>query len=405
MKKVGIVTTWFERGAAYVSRQFKEVWEKDYEIFIYARGGEDVAKNNPYWHCKNITYGKRYNYTKLDLIDLKHFEKWIKENKLDIVFFNEQHLWNPVLLCNKLGILVGSYIDYYTSETVELFGIYDFLICNTKRHYGIFKWHPQAYYIPWGTNTAIYNQSQKRKTDINEIVFFHSAGMNPYRKGTDYVIQAFNDLENNNTKLIIHTQTEIVYFFPKLKNKIKQLINKGKLEIIYKTIPAPGLYHLGDVYVYPTRLEGIGLTIAEANACGMPVITTNEAPMNEFIKEGINGHLINVNSKEIRKDGYYWKESYIEIAHLTAVLNDYASKMYELEERKIKALVYAKEHLSWEKNSRNLLEILPQIKKINDKSEFVKKVIAYEKARSAKFFIGNTVLYQKTKQYIKRIFH
>ena len=87
MKKVGIVTTWFERGAAYVSKQFKEVWEEDCEIFIYARGGEDVAKNNPHWHSNNLTYGKRFNYTRLDLIDLKHFENWIKENKLDIVFF------------------------------------------------------------------------------------------------------------------------------------------------------------------------------------------------------------------------------------------------------------------------------------------------------------------------------
>ena len=69
MKKIGIVTTWFERGAAYVSKQFKETLEKEYEVFIYARGGEDIAMNNPDWDHRNITFGKRYSYTKLDLAE------------------------------------------------------------------------------------------------------------------------------------------------------------------------------------------------------------------------------------------------------------------------------------------------------------------------------------------------
>ena len=88
MKKIGIVTTWFERGAAYVSKQFKEVWEEENEIFIYARGGEDVALNDPKWQTENITYGQRYSYTNLDLINLYHFEQWIENNNLEIVFFN-----------------------------------------------------------------------------------------------------------------------------------------------------------------------------------------------------------------------------------------------------------------------------------------------------------------------------
>ena len=32
--KVGIVTTWFERGAAYVSRQYAQLLEADHEVFI-----------------------------------------------------------------------------------------------------------------------------------------------------------------------------------------------------------------------------------------------------------------------------------------------------------------------------------------------------------------------------------
>ena len=401
MKKIGIVTTWFERGAAYVSKQFKEIWEEENEVFIYARGGEDVASNDPKWETKQITYGKRYSYTKLDKIDLKHFENWVKTNNLDIVFFNEQHIWSPVLLCRELGVTIGSYIDYYTASTVPLFGVFDFLICNTKRHYNVFNWHPQVFYIPWGTNQNIFNKTQKKITKLNEIVFFHSAGMNPYRKGTDFLIKAFNELDSDIAKLIIHSQADIFNFFPKLKNVCEDLIKQNKLEIINGTISAPGLYHKGDVYVYPTRLEGIGLSIAEAGSCGMPVITTNEAPMNEFVVDKKNGHLINVSSRKERRDKYYWKESYVDINHLTFLLQDYVTNSLNLEERKRNAIAYSEENFNWSQNAKNILQIVKEVKKIENDTELIFNIKKYEQSRGLKFYLSNLVLYDKVKNKIK----
>ncbi|QWX83329.1 glycosyltransferase family 4 protein [Cellulophaga sp. HaHaR_3_176] len=40
-------------------------------------------------------------------------------------------------------------------------------------------------------------------------------------------------------------------------------------------------YQGASVFLFPSLLEGFGFPIAEAMACGCPVITTNEAPMNE----------------------------------------------------------------------------------------------------------------------------
>ena len=56
--RIGIVTTWFERGAAYVSRQYRKQLERQHEVFIYARGGERQAIQDPKWDDKNVTWGK-----------------------------------------------------------------------------------------------------------------------------------------------------------------------------------------------------------------------------------------------------------------------------------------------------------------------------------------------------------
>lgn len=409
--RVGIVTTWFERGAAYVSRQYSDVWQEKHEVFIYARGGEFVAKNDSNWERDNLSYGKRYKYTALDLVDLNHFRKWIEENNLDLIFFNEQHLWQPILLCHELGIKMGTYIDYYTKETVSFFNIFDFLICNTKRHYSVFNWHPQIFYVPWGTQTEIFNETQRKLTDNEEVIFFHSAGMNPYRKGTDIVISAFNKLKSDKAKLIIHSQTNITKFFPGLKTKINSLLKNKKLKLIEKTVAAPGLYHLGDIYIYPTRLEGIGLTIAEANACGMPVITTDEPPMNEFISDGINGKLIDLKSQKKRRDGYFWKESEIEVDHLVQLLEFYIENIDSLETYKDNAHHYAQKNLSWTKNSKGLLNILELVQKLDKsaKRDLYNQIKAFEKNRGLWFYIANLRVYVFLKKrflnIVNSVFH
>lgn len=401
---IGIVTTWFERGAAYVSKQFKEVWEEEHNVSIYVRGGEKTAKSSPEWNQGNITYGKRFSWTSLDFIDIPHLKKWIEKNDLDIVFFNEQHIWTPVLACKEMGVLVGSYIDYYTQETVPFFHIFDFLICNTQRHLSVFSEHKQAFYIPWGTNQKIYNSEQRKKVESDELVFFHSAGMNPERKGTDILLEAYEKIDPANSRLVIHTQKDLTVFFPKLSRLIDEMKNSGKLKIIKKTVSAPGLYHLGDVYVYPTRLEGIGLTIMEAASCAMPIITTNESPMNEFVKDEINGKLIRVKEHIARKDGYYWEMSISDSDDLAKQMKYYIDNSEQLDRLKDEAMEYAQNNFDWSKNAAELNAILYKVKKQSALPELISEIEKFEKKRPLRFYVATSVPYQWMKKKIKQIF-
>jgi glycosyltransferase involved in cell wall biosynthesis len=44
----------------------------------------------------------------------------------------------------------------------------------------------------------------------------------------------------------------------------------------------PGLYNLGEFFVFPSLYEGFGLPVVEAMACGTPVITANTSSLAEI---------------------------------------------------------------------------------------------------------------------------
>ena len=101
---IGIVTTWFERGAAYVSRQYRDVLSTENEVFIYARGGESYAIGDPRWDDARVTWAKICYIPVNTAVDLRDFETWIQRNRIELVFFNEQTWWEPVLKCRQLGV-------------------------------------------------------------------------------------------------------------------------------------------------------------------------------------------------------------------------------------------------------------------------------------------------------------
>ena len=376
---IGIVTTWFERGAAYVSKQYEDILKQNHDVFIYARGGEMYAQDDPNWDKPNVYWGKYFTKTWLSTgIDLEDFQEWLTVNKINIVLFNEQIWWQPILLCRKLKIVTGAYIDYYTEETIPLFANYDFLICNTKRHYSAFDWHPQCFYVPWGTDTNLYkfiNNSKKQ----NSITFFHSAGMNPLRKGADLTILAFSSLaeKHSDIQLLIHTQKNLNDYFPNLAQTIENLLDEGKLKIIHETVSAPGLYHKGDVYVYPSRLDGIGLTLMEAMSCGLPVITSNNAPMNEFINQK-TCKTVEVKKLYCRKDGYYWPQCEVNVNDLIKQMEWYILNFARLHTLRKETRVFAEKHLQWMNNQDNLNEIILSLKLIYVEQKNIEMANSYD---------------------------
>lgn len=385
---IGIVTTWFERGAAYVSKLYMEALQEEHDVFIYARSGESYAIGDPNWDGEHVYWSKRIpSVFGGTLLVEKEFKKWVNTNNIDVILFNEQTWWPPLLWCKELGVKTIAYIDYYTEETVPLFAAYDALICNTKKHYAAFEWHPNATHIPWGTDINVFSPQFNLRCRDDLIVFFHSCGMSPKRKGTDLLIKSLDKIDRTGYRVVIHAQIQLEKLLPDLLDLIQKHKKSGQLEVIEETVPAPGLYHLGDVYVYPSRLEGIGLTVVEAISCGLGLIVPDCGPMNEFAGPYFS-KTVKVKRYFSRSDGYYWPQNEVDIAELAKKMEEFIDSKSEVSLIRKGARDYAKMNLNWNKNSVAIQSVFNQRRTDLDsreEAEIKKKVLAFESRGGRKF--------------------
>jgi len=158
-------------------------------------------------------------------------------------------------------------VSNYTKEKLEeLYGYYD------------------AQVIYNGINTKLFfpETIPKNKYGIDDdttVLFF--AGNLIKRKGADLLPQILKRLGDNYVLLVASGLNKNTHL---KKDNILYLGNLSKGELIET-------YNLCDIYLFPTRLEGFGLSVAEAMACEKPVVTTDCSSLPELVIDGKGGFL------------------------------------------------------------------------------------------------------------------
>ena len=327
------------------------------------------AKNNPKWDLPNVTWDILIGS---DRITPDLFFEWIERMKIEVLFFNEQRNFEIIALTKKKypRTLLGAYVDYYTEDLLQAFNLVDFVVCNTRRHYEAMEKHPQRFYLRWGTDVGLFKPTEEKDLN-NEVTFFHSVGMAP-RKGTDILLDAYiHGKLYEKSKLIIHTQIPLETVTNYSTEKLKPYPN---IIVIEKTVPAPGLYSLGDVYVYPTRLDGLGLTMYESLACGLPVITTNAPPMNEIIDDNV-GRLVDVERFYCRSDGYYWPLAKCDEESLIEAMNYYIENPKAILMQRREARKRAETLYDWSKQTSEVNRVFESAKLLPYNEELVNRYL------------------------------
>lgn len=193
-----------------------------------------------------------------------------------IIFF-ERHSWHPELLAiaRELGVrsVCVPMWEWFAGNATQ-WQLCNFFICPNQfalkivRSYG---WK-NSIYLPWLLDLKRF---PTRSIVGPARLFVHNAGLVDLddRKGTRDAIKAFMKVKRSDIKLLVRIQKETE--LPSFDERVE--VRFGNLDD-----PA-NLYRLGDVAIQPSKMEGIGFMVLEAVVSGLPVLTTNYPPMNEFV--------------------------------------------------------------------------------------------------------------------------
>jgi glycosyltransferase involved in cell wall biosynthesis len=149
--------------------------------------------------------------------------------------------------------------------------------------------YTNAHLVYAGIDEKMFKPSFTDKMDqgipAKKHALFFAGNLSP-RKGADLLPAIMKNLGDDYVLLVASGQKQGSIL------GCNNIINLGRLSLeqMVKT------YNLCDIFLTPTRLEGFGLSVAEAMACGKPVVATNCSSLPELVVDGKGGFLCEIDT-------------------------------------------------------------------------------------------------------------
>jgi glycosyltransferase involved in cell wall biosynthesis len=150
----------------------------------------------------------------------------------------------------------------------------------------------RVHVVPNGVNTQIFSSKGKRwRPSVARGFMFLFVGGTIARKGIDLLLQAYGDsfsADDDVTLVVKDVGSSSFYLNNNLLSQIGSFAAQPSsphvvtLSQNLDDSELASLYRGCDAFVMPYRGEGFGMPIAEAMACGKPVVVTGEGPAKEF---------------------------------------------------------------------------------------------------------------------------
>jgi glycosyltransferase involved in cell wall biosynthesis len=141
----------------------------------------------------------------------------------------------------------------------------------------------------------------KKKHNLNGKTVLLTIGRNHPKKGYNLIPHILKEISENRDDVVwiiigkgctgMYSRGEIDNLRGKifLKEEIEAKANDSSLEI-----PSPALieyYQGADLFVFPSYIETFGMVLIEANASGLPVVTSDVPGCRDVVSDGYNGLL------------------------------------------------------------------------------------------------------------------
>lgn len=219
-----------------------------------------------------------------------------------------------------------------------LYADYIFVLSEVAKKSLIVKGVPEdkVFVNPCGVDLSSFYKLREINSPFRVIY----CGSITLRKGLHYLLQAFQELNLPGAELwVVGTSTDEEYIQHLKKSYISKAIKyKGS----YPQSELVHIYNKCSIFVLPSIADGFGMVVSQAQACGLPVITTENVGAADIIQDGVNGFIIPIRDVIALKN------------RLKLLFNDreLLAKMSEA------ALSYSKNEFSWDNYGRRLINFI-----------------------------------------------
>lgn len=134
------------------------------------------------------------------------------------------------------------------------------------------------------------------------------------RKGVDLLIKAFIEAEREDKSLYLvlvgaRNKQENPSLDEELISHLQEVLDKNRLGsrvkfmgLVQERAQLAEIYRAADIFVFPSRNEGLGNVVLEAMACGLPMIVSRLPVLESVIRNGENGIFVPVDDSDVLAD-------------------------------------------------------------------------------------------------------
>jgi len=296
--RVGIVSKWFNRGQPVVGRQLRSALDQlGHETFVLARPKKErgprpgALDRDDVWDQPGVTEASAFE------VPLGEYTRWVEQNGIDAVFCDQNYGFEEIGALRARGVrTIGRFVwEHFGAEHVEgATRAYDVVYSFTRaeqaryRDLGI-----DSPYVPWGCHPELLEVARSVNRDVGDgtVTYVFPGGFLGHRKPLAEVLEAFERTRDERLRLLVKAQVDRKV----LRHAEQAAARDPRISLQVEDLPT--FEHLReiascDVCVAPARWEGLGLPLYESVAFGIPAITNDAPPMNEAIRDGVNGLLV-----------------------------------------------------------------------------------------------------------------